>query len=77
MGLGSGLMLLQQIVGINTVMYYSATILNDAGFGGKSSDHSGLCCCVDDAVPIWLSAATAFAQMVGCLAGLPIVFFSD
>lgn len=70
LGLGCGLMLLQQLVGINTVMYYSATILKDAGFGGSKGK---LCCCSSDAIPIWLSAGTAAAQMTGCIAGMYLV----
>jgi len=35
MKLGCGLMLLQQLIGINTVMYYAATIYEMSGFDGK------------------------------------------
>ena len=38
MRLGCGLMVLQQLVGINTVMYYSATIYELSGFDSKFND---------------------------------------
>lgn len=47
--LGCGLMMLQQLSGINTVMYYSATIYSMAGFGKT--------------VSIWLAGFTALAQV--------------
>ena len=65
---GCGLMLLQQLVGINTVMYYSATILAGVGFGQTTSDH--VCCCPDDAIPIWLASVVASSQLVGTIIGL-------
>ena len=49
--LGCGIMLLQQFTGINTVMYYAATIYETAGFDTKAS--------------IWLSGFTALAQVLG------------
>ncbi|GAB5369082.1 hypothetical protein AAMO2058_001374700 [Amorphochlora amoebiformis] len=65
LALGCGVQCLQQFAGINTVMYYSASILQDAGFGGSDS----ICCCAKDAIPIWLSISTATAQFVGVLIG--------
>eukprot|EP00298_Acanthocystis_sp_HF-20_P011945 c19649_g1_i1.p1 GENE.c19649_g1_i1~~c19649_g1_i1.p1 ORF type:complete len:368 (+),score=113.09 c19649_g1_i1:517-1620(+) len=69
--IGCGLMMLQQSVGINTVMYYSATILELAGFGHPSGE---ICCCEKDSIPIWLAAVTAFSQFIGCISGM---FLSD
>jgi SP family myo-inositol transporter-like MFS transporter 13 len=57
--LGCGLMLLQQLSGINTVMYYSASIYNMAGFSDTAS--------------IWLAGFTALAQFVGMLANMALV----
>lgn len=57
--LGCGLMLLQQLSGINTVMYYSASIYNMAGFG--------------DTAAIWLAGFTALAQFVGMIANMLLV----
>ncbi|CAM9498923.1 unnamed protein product [Phaeothamnion confervicola] len=54
--LGCGLQALQQLSGINTVMYYSASIFSMAGF----SD--------DDA--IWLAAYSALAQALGVCVGI-------
>lgn len=54
--LGCGLQMLQQLTGINTVMYYSAIIFSMAGFSVKSS--------------IWLAALTAASQSVGVCFGL-------
>ncbi len=65
--LGCGLQALQQFIGINTVMYYSATILREAGFGGNGS--GGICCCDDDVTPIWLSVGVSSAQFFGILIG--------
>eukprot|EP00928_Gymnodinium_smaydae_P043077 TRINITY_DN28940_c0_g1_i1.p1 TRINITY_DN28940_c0_g1~~TRINITY_DN28940_c0_g1_i1.p1 ORF type:complete len:534 (-),score=66.01 TRINITY_DN28940_c0_g1_i1:164-1537(-) len=49
--LGLGLMAMNQLSGINTVMYYSTTILVEAGFSRDSS--------------IWLAAMCCAAQLVG------------
>ncbi|CAM9822873.1 unnamed protein product, partial [Laminaria digitata] len=54
--LGCGLQLLQQLSGINTVMYYSATIFSMAGFSDNAA--------------IWLAAVTAAAQSVGVCLGI-------
>mmetsp|Transcript_22449 Transcript_22449/g.32745 ORF Transcript_22449/g.32745 Transcript_22449/m.32745 type:complete len:659 (+) Transcript_22449:103-2079(+) len=50
----------QQLGGINTVMYYSATILKLAGFTSNSE-------------AIWLSAVVAFCNFIGSCAGLFLV----
>lgn len=52
MMVGVGLQVLQQVCGINTVMYYSSTILQDAGFGDGSI-----------ASAIYASMVVAFANM--------------
>ena len=49
--LGVGLQVLQQAVGINTVMYYGATIMTSVGFTQEQA--------------IWLSALCNFCQLVG------------
>jgi SP family myo-inositol transporter-like MFS transporter 13 len=54
--LGCGLQALQQLVGINTVMYYAASIYSLAGFADTSA--------------IWLAAFTSLAQMVAVGLGL-------
>lgn len=54
--LGCGLQILQQLSGINTVMYFSATIFSMAGFTMDGS--------------IWLAALTATSQSVGVCFGL-------
>ena len=48
---GCGLMVLQQICGVNALMYYAASIYQSAGF--------------EELTSIWLSAFTTFAQIVG------------
>ncbi|KAG5187824.1 solute carrier family 2, member 13-like protein [Tribonema minus] len=57
--LGCGLQALQQFVGINTVMYYSATIYNMAGFSESAS--------------IWLAGFTALAQSGGVAIGMTLI----
>mmetsp|Transcript_40924 Transcript_40924/g.80073 ORF Transcript_40924/g.80073 Transcript_40924/m.80073 type:complete len:630 (+) Transcript_40924:213-2102(+) len=57
--LGCGLMALQQLCGINTVMYYAANIYEAAGFGESAA--------------VWLSAATALAQAVGVIGSMLLV----
>ncbi|XP_060742148.1 solute carrier family 2 member 13b isoform X2 [Tachysurus vachellii] len=57
---GCGLQMFQQLSGINTVMYYSATILQMAGVR-------------DDKQAIWLSAATAFTNFLFTLVGVFLV----
>jgi len=48
---GCWMMILQQICGVNGVLYYAASIYEMAGFGELTS--------------IWLSAFTAFSQIIG------------
>ncbi|KAK3558876.1 hypothetical protein QTP86_032138 [Hemibagrus guttatus] len=57
---GCGLQMFQQLSGINTVMYYSATILQMAGVR-------------DDKRAIWLSAVTAFTNFLFTLVGVWLV----
>ena len=54
---GIGLQVLQQICGINTVMYYTPTILEIAGF-------------VDKRQALFLSILPAFVNAVGTLIGM-------
>lgn len=58
--LGLGLMVLQQIIGINTIMYYSGEILKQAHVGS-------------DETVIWLTAPVASGQLVGCLLGMSLI----
>ena len=57
--LGCGLMVLQQLVGINTIMYYAASIYEMSGFSSTTS--------------IWLSGFTALAQVVGLSISIALV----
>ncbi|XP_065147264.1 solute carrier family 2 member 13b isoform X1 [Paramisgurnus dabryanus] len=57
---GCGLQMFQQLSGINTVMYYSATILQMSGVQ-------------DDRTAIWLAAATAFTNFLFTLVGVWLV----
>lgn len=57
--LGCGLMVLQQLSGINTVMYYAASIYEMSGFDEKTA--------------IWLSGFTALAQVTGVLVSLHLI----
>ncbi|XP_048409650.1 proton myo-inositol cotransporter-like isoform X2 [Stegostoma tigrinum] len=57
---GCGLQLIQQLSGINTVMYYSATILQMSGVQ-------------DDTLAIWLAAVTAFTNFIFTLIGVWLV----
>ncbi|XP_030646390.1 solute carrier family 2 member 13b [Chanos chanos] len=57
---GCGLQMFQQLSGINTVMYYSATILQMSGVR-------------DDKMAIWLAAATAFTNFLFTLVGVWLV----
>lgn len=58
--LGCLLQLFQQISGINTVMYYSASIISMAGV-------------TDNSLAIWLSAATSSMNFLGTFLGLWLV----
>uniref|UniRef100_A0A8C9S4Y8 Solute carrier family 2 member 13 n=1 Tax=Scleropages formosus TaxID=113540 RepID=A0A8C9S4Y8_SCLFO len=58
--LGCGLQMFQQLSGINTVMYYSATILQMSGVR-------------DDKLAIWLAAVTAFTNFLFTLLGVWLV----
>lgn len=49
--LGCGLMAIQQFSGVNTIMYYAATIYEMTGF--------------DELKAVWLSGFTALAQVIG------------
>ncbi|XP_019895925.1 solute carrier family 2 member 13b isoform X2 [Esox lucius] len=57
---GCGLQMFQQLSGINTVMYYSATILQMSGVG-------------DDKTAIWLASATAATNFLFTLVGVWLV----
>uniref|UniRef100_S4RB41 Major facilitator superfamily (MFS) profile domain-containing protein n=1 Tax=Petromyzon marinus TaxID=7757 RepID=S4RB41_PETMA len=57
---GCGLQMFQQLAGINTVMYYSATILQMAGVA-------------DDSTAIWLASATAFTNFIFSALGVWLV----
>ncbi|XP_069833354.1 proton myo-inositol cotransporter isoform X1 [Dendropsophus ebraccatus] len=57
---GCGLQMFQQLAGINTVMYYSATILQMSGVD-------------DDRLAIWLAAITAFTNFSFTLVGVWLV----
>ncbi|XP_069100999.1 proton myo-inositol cotransporter-like [Argopecten irradians] len=57
---GCSLQLFQQVAGINTVMYYSATIIRMSGVKG-------------DETAIWLSAVTSFVNFVFTILGLYLV----
>ncbi|KAM4677067.1 proton myo-inositol cotransporter isoform 2-T2 [Discoglossus pictus] len=57
---GCGLQMFQQLAGINTVMYYSATILQMSGVN-------------DDSLAIWLAAVTAFTNFSFTLVGVWLV----
>ena len=52
--LGVGLLVLQQMIGINTIMYYSVSILLQAHVGTVQQS-------------IWLAVPVASAQLVGCI----------
>ncbi|XP_069485313.1 proton myo-inositol cotransporter [Ambystoma mexicanum] len=57
---GCGLQMFQQLAGINTVMYYSATILQMSGIR-------------NDSLAIWLAAVTAFTNFIFTLLGVWLV----
>ncbi|KAL3852963.1 hypothetical protein ACJMK2_016568 [Sinanodonta woodiana] len=58
--IGCGLQIIQQVVGINTVLYYSATIIHMTGVKG-------------DEAAIWLAAVTACAYFLFTVLGLYLV----
>ncbi|CAG2247200.1 ITR [Mytilus edulis] len=58
--LGCGIQLFQQLSGINTVMYYSASIIKMSGVR-------------DNSTAIWMSAATSFVNFVFSLLGVWLV----
>ncbi|XP_076110532.1 proton myo-inositol cotransporter-like isoform X2 [Mytilus galloprovincialis] len=58
--LGSFLQIFQQLSGINTVMYYSATIIQMTGIRSQST-------------AIWLAAVTAFVNFIFTLVGVWLV----
>ncbi len=57
--LGCGMMVLQQLSGINTVMYYAASIYEMSGFDEKTA--------------IWLSGFTALAQVTGVIVSINLI----
>ncbi len=57
--IGCGVQLLQQVIGINTIMYYAAEIYSKAGF--------------PDTAAIWLSALSPLFQSSGCLISMYFV----
>lgn len=57
--LGCGIMALQQLSGINTVMYYAASIYEMSGF--------------DELTSVWLAGFTALAQVVGIALSIVLV----
>ncbi|EGZ29437.1 hypothetical protein PHYSODRAFT_249258 [Phytophthora sojae] len=60
LGLGCFLQALQQLCGINTVMYYGATIIQLAGFTGPTT-------------AIWLSALVSFSNFIFTFVGIYLV----
>ncbi|RLN57395.1 hypothetical protein BBJ28_00002693 [Nothophytophthora sp. Chile5] len=60
LGLGCFLQALQQLCGINTVMYYGATIIQLAGF-------------TDPTTAIWLSALVSFSNFLFTFVGISLV----
>jgi SP family myo-inositol transporter-like MFS transporter 13 len=59
LGLGCGMMALQQLCGINTVMYYAASIYEMSEF--------------DELTSVWLAGFTALAQVVGIALSILLV----
>ncbi|TDH72009.1 hypothetical protein CCR75_003292 [Bremia lactucae] len=60
LGLGCFIQALQQLCGINTVMYYGATIIQLAGF-------------TDSTTAIWLSALVSFSNFIFTFVGIYLV----
>jgi len=58
--IGCSLQVFQQLSGINTLMYYSATIVQMAGIGSASS-------------AIWISAGISFLYFLACFIGVGFV----
>mmetsp|Transcript_112340 Transcript_112340/g.324503 ORF Transcript_112340/g.324503 Transcript_112340/m.324503 type:complete len:619 (+) Transcript_112340:73-1929(+) len=76
--LGCFLQLLQQLCGVNTLMYYSATLLQMSGKGGLSCgaavpDAPVEFDPVEGVAEICLSSVVACAQLVGTIAGMLMV----
>merc|ERR1712107_769946 len=87
--LGLGLMALNQLSGINTVMYYSTTILEHSGFSKESAIWLAALCCFAQLCGGFISVysmdhsgrrKTALRSVVGvivCLGALPMSFFAS
>ena len=59
LSVGCGLMIVQQCSGINTVMYYAASIYEMAGY--------------EELTAVWLSGLTALAQVIGIVLSIVLV----